>query len=936
MATKKHLLSPWSLEGNDRSRFRAYATLLHLRNNGQIQGHQSRPAEDDSLEEDAFDDSGTTSPDILTFFDEKSLKDGFLDRIAEIASRAKGGQHVTASVMREGQGGVELMIARNEGFKHDDAQFFGDIESFMCQLALNNDPALVAQMYNAILGFQTERIRFWLDKFRTESGSIFFSEAVLARIEKTSGTRARELYIALVMIKALIFASFKSGDMKLTGVISELSRTVWESFPVTLFEEIGISGARRLLDTLGYLGRLNAACNTIVRACRRLPGFRNLRIRLLHCESMKLREYKHFDQRHMNPKLWPIHRTCKSLVPDAIDIKRFVGGKWAPKSAMNKFESLKRESPQIHAEVQLLLHLTEIEDPQETEKASEWSTYNYIGCSKRSCFLCSQFIQQHDPAFRTRGSHGNIFSQWTVPIFETVTGNHNIPTRMARALRRIEEKMVSLAVEDVRSDPALPAIAQSSVGGSSCATTTLPGGQFDVSKWTQLLVDAHISHEGELSQQMSKSRVATGHEEEVDEGRHVDYESLPDLVSTPPDESSRGEKYATIHHLRSSCSARPLNPTDYLSMAITADEIPDDPDVLERFGFNQCRDHHQESFLLGIYKGLLDIMMVPNSTVNSWMENGTLRANIIKVYETLPETSRGKYFPWFLKHTYVLNPSPQADDSPRLSGVEQSYADAFSEVCQRHLSIEDQKLPSHELQPIAKLDCLIMFSLLLKAGYPNPNMTNLWFNFGFCVCLDRYHQGSLGSLYHRMLYGGKMEDDINNALGLPTTIRPPVQTCSFEDFLNHFQEGTLPSLIKRYRGRDALDQFPHLEEFLSIPPSQERPAVWHLKHLIELGDDISNAYILPSPEKYEMETARQVFSLDRSTSRLDAKETMILRDFYKTLLFSPNGGKINPLELERARVQGGLLEFLQQACLDNGRVGNRNLELERVLDKAFS
>ena len=64
---------------------------------------------------------------------------------------------------------------------------------------------------------------------------------------------------------------------------------------------------------------------------------------------------------------------------------------------------------------------------------------------------------------------------------------------------------------------------------------------------------------------------------------------------------------------------------------------------------------------------------------------------------------------------------------------------------------------------------------------------------------------------------------------------------------------------------------------------------------------------------------------------------MILKDFYRRLLFGWGDDIIDPLELEEARVQGRLLEFLQQQQqrLGSRRIGSQASELRRILKKGF-
>jgi len=71
----------------------------------------------------------------------------------------------------------------------------------------------------------------------------------------------------------------------------------------------------------------------------------------------------------------------------------------------------------------------------------------------------------------------------------------------------------------------------------------------------------------------------------------------------------------TVSHLFT-CGARALTTADYLKDAILRDEIPDDPQTVEDFGFNRCNSWAQKSHLLGLYKGLLIYLEIRSQEVN--------------------------------------------------------------------------------------------------------------------------------------------------------------------------------------------------------------------------------------------------------------------------------------------------------------------------------
>ncbi len=73
----------------------------------------------------------------------------------------------------------------------------------------------------------------------------------------------------------------------------------------------------------------------------------------------------------------------------------------------------------IHAELQLIIFY-------ETHPGLKLYC-NYVGCSKRSCYLCYNFIERHG-LFKVHGCHQSLYSLWTVPEAITFANNQRAMT----------------------------------------------------------------------------------------------------------------------------------------------------------------------------------------------------------------------------------------------------------------------------------------------------------------------------------------------------------------------------------------------------------------------------------------------------------------------------------------------------------------------------
>lgn len=228
------------------------------------------------------------------------------------------------------------------------------------------------------------------------------------------------------------------------------------------FENVSdkVSNAKKLRDVLGFLGRLNTCFKTLIRAAERLSSFQTLQIfPVTVLPAGRLRS-------KANPKhRWSLAKTFSALglsLNDRTVESLFKTGKkknlWTTRRLLQKFEELKSPVFEVHAEVQVLLAATR-------HDCTGASIFNYVGCSKRSCFLCYKFIQKYGQ-FDSRGCHGKLYDLWTVPGVSWLAEGSRL--WLVQVLKDIE-KDVKNSFLDNPIDKPLQA-QESTVGGSSIAT----------------------------------------------------------------------------------------------------------------------------------------------------------------------------------------------------------------------------------------------------------------------------------------------------------------------------------------------------------------------------------------------------------------------------------------------------------------------------------
>lgn len=253
----------------------------------------------------------------------------------------------------------------------------------------------------------------------------------------------------------------------------------------------GIAGksanTRSLRDALGFLGKLRTCFNTLIRSAERLPGFQNLRILPVVDSPTGAAKPKRADQRNA----WSLKKTLESLDLDlndrTADCLVTAGSKrspWTKNKLLVRFDKLKTSASEVHAEVRVILAATK-------HDCSGATIFKYVGCSKRSCFLCYRLVQNLG-SYTTRGCHGKLYHLWTVP--ETPWLAREERSKLIQALKNVENTMK----ESIRGEKVAGLIhaPESTIGGSSVATIRP---QFGRSPYMQSLVSEYLSSQRQWS-----------------------------------------------------------------------------------------------------------------------------------------------------------------------------------------------------------------------------------------------------------------------------------------------------------------------------------------------------------------------------------------------------------------------------------------------------
>jgi hypothetical protein len=335
--------------------------------------------------------------------------------------------------------------------------------------------------------------------------------------------------------------------------------------------------------------------------------------------------------------------------------------------------------------------------------------------------------------------------------------------------------------------------------------------------------------------------------------------------------------------------------------------MPDDPDVLEIFGFQNLLSYKDRTKLLGLYQGLVKYLEVTAEELNLWQQEKSLITNIIRVYSEPSSFGGGAYFPWFLQNTHILEDQRDPNDV-------KAYMH-FIEQAQTFLEPDDQKKPWRELEPTAKQYSFEILLMALMGARPNP-VQETWLKFGFCACRNEVEENKLSAIYTSLL------TDQQKGCLVPQHLRS--KPCTFTEFWQAYESGGLVKLMKdRIRNRFAeIGELPFVREYLSHPPSNINFSVWDLKQFLEINDYTKYPPIEPVRVDYGFLNCQGF------------EEICTLAEIYKRLLRAAN-----PLELHEACKENRLFELAQKYHSMDGnhrRLMNNSYSTEVMLEQSVS
>jgi hypothetical protein len=356
---------------------------------------ESEPGEDGEDEDAAT----TKTASELATFPRETLKDKFLDRLAEVFSREKSSaqcrgrrdsSHVaaTAWIEADARSGSPLtvIVAKNEGLDDLDQNMSSKLQKWLRAVSVTGRDRTA----------QTDKL--WIG----DGGLVDYSRSrVLYHISQIVDEKVTELAksstdfaVQITHLQSLC-RNVSSGS-----TVQQLGNAVDVAHQLR-FAWKGVTFQPNHMKTVRYinmLGRLRAAYECFKSVALTFDAVSTIQLKPMTPD--------HHVQISANLFRGSLKRLCRELQLPRSFLENKAAHKYTKASRLH-----------IHAEMQILASLGNNPD---------WHTraHPYIGVSKRLCFLCSQILRNYStlsmngargPRFQTRQCHGKVYPLWTLP-----------------------------------------------------------------------------------------------------------------------------------------------------------------------------------------------------------------------------------------------------------------------------------------------------------------------------------------------------------------------------------------------------------------------------------------------------------------------------------------------------------------------------------------
>ncbi|CAO2651293.1 Nn.00g095900.m01.CDS01 [Neocucurbitaria sp. VM-36] len=391
----------WKLPGLDKTTFYGAALYLHAAAKGQLR--EIRDAEWDERRQESIADA---------------MSKDFLDRLADCFARSKSKDaqdHISATAMEldidlsKGRREIRIYVAKNlsgknmdalppnesASMKNEDEEFASRLCTWFNEMSSTETTRSCQSPANDILDvmytYNKSRLAFYVRKIHDWS-SIGVPKLTIWRVLEPVVQACKRVENSVATRQELSDCARVASDCRSNVWFQEFG----EDLDSGIEDDETRTQYRNLEKWINYLGRLNDAYDTFRAFCIE-PKRRDFTYKIIMLKSPAEEE-------------WPIETYKKAVESWTGDLglNDERAERLTVKAKLDELASKCRGTARVHCEIQLLRFFVD-HRPARTH-------LDYMGCSKKSCWLCWQVLGHNGRGLSTKATHRMIYPMWAVPV----------------------------------------------------------------------------------------------------------------------------------------------------------------------------------------------------------------------------------------------------------------------------------------------------------------------------------------------------------------------------------------------------------------------------------------------------------------------------------------------------------------------------------------
>ncbi|KAJ8060028.1 hypothetical protein OCU04_011639 [Sclerotinia nivalis] len=381
--------------------------LTKTRNNVEL---QQNSCDDDEEELDCNELDAATERTSILQCSSTSIRSKFLDCLAQLLSPSKDERSVVATSLREREDFVEIDVARNDcfgltagslsnehgyGFEAVEEEYYNSLRAYI-STGVESDTTALSEFECFAIAYTSPRVDYWVKELRD-----ILSSASLSQNEKGQSSSQGQVEEKIWANFTRLLSQYHTRTIILKHRIVQRAYECVMNLEIHNFLHVVFEPAvgSKLWRALKFLTRPLIDIRILRDIATHHPQFQDIRIS-------------------------PVFPSAKTSIGLQYQIP--VSTAWTkltndspPAAILRKLDRYNDEfkedcakSYNLHAEIQLVMHYENSRDLV--------PTFEYFGCSKKTCLICEGFLQSLPVPICTRGRHGICDSSWGVLLSTSV------------------------------------------------------------------------------------------------------------------------------------------------------------------------------------------------------------------------------------------------------------------------------------------------------------------------------------------------------------------------------------------------------------------------------------------------------------------------------------------------------------------------------------